>query len=89
MFPFKVYVLKTSPDRPACSHILSRQSETGREPLTASGAVAGGHYDEQVCDGKMGENKKQYGLRGGTGDKRVVPALLPEAMVMSMTVLPP
>jgi hypothetical protein len=28
-------------------------------------------------------------LRGGTGDKRVVPALLPEAMVMSMTVLPP
>ena len=47
------------------------------------------HYDEQVCDGKMGENKKQNGLRGGTGDKRVVPALLPEAMVMSMTVLPP
>ena len=42
------------------------------------------HYDEQVCDGKMGENKKQNGLRGGTGDKRVVPALLPEAMVMSM-----
>ena len=63
VFPFKVYVLKTSPDRPACSHILSRQSETGREPLTASGAVAGGHYDEQVC-GET-EEEKLKGLCAG------------------------
>ena len=47
----------------------------------------------QIGGGEMGEIGKQNVLstvkRGGTGDKRVVPALLPEAMVMSMTVLPP
>lgn len=51
------------------------------------------HHEEQVCDGKMSESKKQNGLsalkRGGAGDERVVPALSPEAMVMFVTMLPP